>query len=101
MTKLRRYCWRVGVALDLDDGDPCPECGRHGHRPNPDQSVCGNYVESDRWGAANYGLRDKRCFHPIGHDGPCHSEAATLAALEDKGTIVDFVDTWPVESQEK
>lgn len=80
MTKLRRYCWRVGAALDLAEGERCPECGVFGHLPLEDQSACGNYVE----GTARFEGKHStmRCFLPVGHAGACASEVSTLAALE-------------------
>lgn len=93
MTKLRRYCWRVGASLDLAEGEACPECGVVGHFPLEDQSTCGGYVSRPPPGLAGYLPVGVRCFLPIGHAGACASEASTLGALEDEPEVtVRFVD---------
>jgi hypothetical protein len=64
VTKLRRYCWRVGVALELDDNDTCDECGLTGalHQVLPDQTKCGFYAAiTDSHGGP--------CMLEIGHEG--------------------------------
>ena len=65
MPRLRRYCWRVGIAVELDDLEKCPECGTTGimHRVLEDQDKCGCF-------AAITDANGGPCILPIGHDGP-------------------------------
>ena len=65
MSKLRRYCWRFGLAVELNEDDLCPECSAPGslHRILPNQEECGNYA----------GITDSHggpCILEVGHEGP-------------------------------
>lgn len=73
---LRRYCWRVGCAVEMDRGEKCPECGGTIHEPLQDQSWCGAFMpDADERGG-------RMCKLPVGHDGP-HSPAPDPEVVRD------------------
>lgn len=89
MPKLRRYCGRVGVALELDDDETCDECGFPGsaHSPIPVQTECGCY-------AAVTDSNGGPCILPIDHDGPHvpHPELVKYYADQGKKVIIGDLD---------
>ena len=65
--KQRKYCWRTGVAVTLEDNEPCDECGHVNHKPIEDQNTCGNFVSRSDTGG-------NPCKLPINHSGKCSLE---------------------------
>ncbi len=63
--KTRRYCWRVGVAWEQEDGTRCGECGLHWengwHRDVGD--ICGWFVKTSDDGG-------RHCTLAPSHAGP-------------------------------
>jgi hypothetical protein len=72
--RLRRYCWRVGGAFELDDGEACLECSSTQHPVLDDQTRCGCFVQSVEDGDGGW-----PCDLPAHHDGP-HACAENVAA---------------------
>jgi hypothetical protein len=72
---LRRYCWRTGGVVVLEDGVRCPECGSL-HDPLPDQSRCGVFVAHEDHGHP--------CDRPAGHAG-AHANSPTEGEGEGPG----------------
>lgn len=61
----RRYCWRVGLAWEQDDGTKCEECGAPWGRGHLDvYDRCGVYVQRQD---GRYG---QHCGMQAGHEGP-------------------------------
>lgn len=69
--KLRRYCWRAGAALELEDGERCPECGDPGHRPVADQERCGGFVGFEVPRGDELEGKGEPCLLLAGHAGKC------------------------------
>ena len=63
--KTRRYCWRVGLAWEQEDGTVCQECGAPWGREHINMyDRCGAYVrrQNNRYG--------QHCSMKAGHEGP-------------------------------
>lgn len=60
----RRYCWRVGAAFEIGDGEKCIECGSADHRPVA-AGTCGDFVTC--------GDHGHPCWLSPGHGGHCQS----------------------------
>ncbi len=62
--KTRRYCWRVGIAWEQEDGTVCQECGaRWDDQYHSEQATCGHVV------SARAGVPRGHCTLPVGHEG--------------------------------
>jgi hypothetical protein len=67
--KLRRYCWRAGLALELEEGEQCPECGAPSHKPIEDQERCGAFVPFDLPRGDELAGKGEPCLLLAGHAG--------------------------------
>jgi hypothetical protein len=89
MALLRRYCWRFGICVTIEDDERCSECSEFGdkHITAPFQDKCCEFAPiTKRTGGP--------CILPIGHEGPHVAHPEQIEEFRQKGEeiLVDMED---------
>lgn len=90
MPTLRRYCWRIGSCVTLDDEERCDECGAPGsrHKPAPIPGKCCAY-------AAITSSKGGPCILEIGHEGPHVAHPEQVQSFVEQGAEVELFKEEP------